>query len=162
MLFRSIYSTFLEKRGFDPLPCYLPPPETTAEFPLILIGGLKRVEYVHSAGRQIDKFRSREPAPRIELNLETAKARGISQGDGVKVESIYFGDERHVIFQADLVEGMHPGVVAVEHGWWFPEQEDPEHGCFAANVNAIIPNDLYDPLYGSTNLKSVPCRIARA
>jgi anaerobic selenocysteine-containing dehydrogenase len=158
----EIYSTFLEKRGFDPLPCYLPPPETTTEFPLILIGGLKRVEYVHSAGRQIDKFRSREPAPRIELNPETAKARGISQGDEVKVESIYFGDERHVIFQADLVEGMHPGVAAVEHGWWFPEQEDPEHGCFAANVNAIIPNDLYDPLYGSTNLKSVPCRIARA
>ena len=28
-----------------------------------------------------------------------------------------------------------------------------------ANVNVVIPNDVYDPIFGSTNLRSVPCRV---
>jgi anaerobic selenocysteine-containing dehydrogenase len=158
----EIHSTFFEKKGFDPLPSFLAPPETSDEFPLILIGGMKKIEYVHSAGKQIDKLRRREPAPQIELNPETAKAKGISQGDWVRLETVYFGDQQHVKFQANLVDGLHPQVVAVEHGWWYPERDDPGHGCFGSNVNAVIPGDVYDPLYGSTNIKSVPCRICKA
>lgn len=155
----ELYSTFLKKRGYDPLPNYLAPPDTSADFPLILIGGMKSIEYVHSAGRQIAMLRKRESIPQIELNPDTAKEKGINPGDWVRVETIYFGEKRHVKFQAKLVRGLHPLVVAVEHGWWFPEQLEAEHGCFESNVNAVIPNDVYDPLYGSTNLKSIPCRI---
>ncbi len=31
--------------------------------------------------------------------------------------------------------------------------------AFDSNVNVVIPNDVYDPIFGSTNLRSVPCRV---
>jgi hypothetical protein len=29
-------------------------------------------------------------------------------------------------------------------------------------VNLLIPGDVYDPIYGSTNIRSIPCRIYKA
>ena len=69
------------------------------------------------------------------------------------------GDQEQVKFKAKLVKGFPIQVVAVEHGWWFPEKDDPRHGCFDSNVNVVIPNDVFDPIFGSTNLRSVPCRV---
>ena len=155
----ELYSSFLQKYGYDPLPSYKAPPETTTEFPLILIGGGKSMEYMHSAGREIPMLRKRRPEPTIEMSPKTAEEQGIKNGDWVWVETIYFGDRERVRFKAELVQGFHPQVVWVEHGWWFPEKPGPEHGCFDSNVNVIIPNDIVDPIFGSTNLRSVPCRI---
>lgn len=158
----ELYSTFLEKYGYDPLPRYKAPPEPTPEFPLILIGGKKRLEYVHSTGREIDMLRKRVPEPVIEMSPETAKERGIQDGDWVWLETISFGDKERVRFKAKLVEKFLALVVAVEHGWWFPEVKDPRHGCYDSNINLVTTGDLYDPIYGSTNLKSIPCRIYKA
>jgi thiosulfate reductase/polysulfide reductase chain A len=158
----ELYSNLLDSLGYDPLPRYMAPPETTAVFPFMLIGGKKRVEYVHSAGRQIEMLRKRVPEPAMEMNPKTAEAMGIAEGDWVWVETIYFGGKRRVKFEAKLIEGFHSRVVAVEHGWWFPERPDPGHGGFESNINAVIPLDVYDPIFGSTNLKSIPCRIYKA
>ena len=155
----ELYSTFLEKFGFDPLPHFVAPPQTTSEYPLILMGGKKKLEYVHSAGRQISMLRDREPDPTIEMSPKTALERGIVDGDWVWVETINFGDKGRVRFKAKVIEGFLDDVVAVEHGWWFPEKDDPTHGCFDSNVNVIITGDVYDPMYGSTNIRSVPCRV---
>jgi len=158
----ELYSTFLEKFGYQPLPNYVAPPETTPEFPLILMGGKKKLEYVHSAGRQIEMLRQRVPEPTIEINTKTAQSQGIADGDWVVVETIYFADGAQIRFRAKLVEEMPAQLVAVEHGWWFPELKGPEHGCFNSNVNVLIPGDVYDPIYGSTNIRSIPCRIYKA
>ena len=158
----ELYSTYLEKHGYDPLPHYKAPPETTSDFPFILIAGKKNLEFVHSAGRQINMLRKRVPEPTIEINPETAEEKGIQDGDWVWLETITFGDKERVRFKAKRVEGSLPLVVTVEHGWWYPEVKDPEHGCHDSNVNVVITGDLYDPIYGSTNLKSVPCRIYKA
>ena len=155
----ELYSTFLEKYGYDPLPSYKAPPETSSEFPLILIGGRRSMEYIHSAGRQIPMLRRRNPDPIIEMSLETAKEKGIMDSDWVWVETIYFGDKERVRFKAKLVEEIHSQVICIEHGWWFPEKLGPEHGCFESNINVVIPDDVYDPIYGSTNIRSVPSRI---
>jgi len=74
------------------------------------------------------------------------------------LETIYFGDKERVKFKAKLVEGLSEGVVVADPGWWFPEADDPEHGCFDSNINLVIPNDIYEPIYGSINLRSIPCR----
>jgi anaerobic selenocysteine-containing dehydrogenase len=155
----ELYSSFLEQYGYDPLPSYKAPPQTTPEFPLILVGGRKSMEYIHSAGRELPMLRQRRPEPTIDISPETAGENGIRDGDWVWIETIYFGDKERVRFKAELVEGLHPQVVRVEHGWWFPEKPGPEHGCFESNINVIIPNDVCDPIIGSTNLRSVPCRI---
>jgi anaerobic selenocysteine-containing dehydrogenase len=157
----ELYSTLLEKFGYDPLPHPVAPPETTADFPLILIGGKKSLEYVHTTGRQIKLLRKRYPDPTLEMNPEMAREKGIRDGDWVWLESIYFGNRERVKFMAKFVEDFPRQVVAVEAGWWFPEMKDPSHGCFDSNVNVVIPGDLYDPMFGSTNIKSVPCRVYR-
>jgi len=59
------------------------PPETTSEYPLILVGGRKKIEYVHSAGRQIESLRKRAPDPVIEISPDTAKEMGILENDWV-------------------------------------------------------------------------------
>ena len=158
----ELYSTFLEKYGFDPLPNYVAPPETTREFPLILMGGKKKLEYVHSAGRQIEMLRNREPEATIEISPKTAQQTGISAGDWAWVETIDFGDKKRVRFKVKIVEDILEGLVAVEHGWWFPEKQDSEHGCMDSNINMVISGDHYDPIHGSTNIRSVPCRIYKA
>jgi anaerobic selenocysteine-containing dehydrogenase len=155
----ELYSTLLEKFGYDPLPKYEEPPKIESEFPLILIGGQKCAEYVHSAGRQIEMLRKSLPEPTIRINPKTAEATGIADGDWVWLETIYFGDKERVKFKVRLIEDLPAEIVAVEHGWWFPEIKDPTHGCFDSNVNVVMTGDLYDPIYGSVNTNSVPCRV---
>ena len=155
----ELYSNLLEQYGYDPLPNSKEPPKTTLEFPLILIGGSKKLGYVHSAGRQIASLRDIAPEPIIELSPKTAEELGISERDWVWVETIYFPGKGRARFRAKVVEGFLPQVVSVDAAWWFPERKEPDHGCFQSNINVVIPGDVYDPIFGSTNLKSIPCRI---
>ena len=158
----ELYSNFMEERGFEPLPSHKPPPEVSAEFPLILIGGRRRLEYVHSAGRQIKSLRKLAPDPIIEMNPVTAETHGISNGDWVGVEAIYFGKKRSARFKARLIDRFHPSIVATDPQWWFPERQSPQYGCYESNISTVMTGDEFDPISGSTNLKSIPCRIHRA
>jgi len=158
----ELYSTMLEKYGYDPLPNHKAHPQTTTEFPLILIGGSKKLAYVHSAGRQIESLRKLAPEPIIEMNNKTANDLGISEGDWVCVETIYFSGKGRVRFKAKLQEMFLPQVVSLDAAWWFPERKEPDHGCFISNINVIIPGDVYDPIFGSTNLKSIPCKVYKS
>lgn len=61
--------------------------------------------------------------------------------------------------KAKLVPGIHPNVVSTTHGWWFPEEGGPEHGCFRTNSNSIISNrPPYDPVNGNYQVRAVLCR----
>jgi anaerobic selenocysteine-containing dehydrogenase len=157
----ELYSTWLKRYGFDPLPFPKSPPDTTPEFPYILIGGSKKLAYIHSSGRQIASLRKLAPDPIIQMNPQTAKDLGIKRGDRVWVQSIYFGDRTRARFKAELVENFLPQVVSIDAAWWFPERKEPDHGCYESNINLVIPGDIYDPIFGSTNLKSIPCRLQK-
>ena len=107
-------------------------------------------------------LRKIKPDQTIEINPETARERDIRDGDWVWVETVYFGNKERVKFKAKLIKDLHPQVVCAENGWWFPEMPGPEHGCFESNINVVIPDDVYEPMYGSTNIRSVPSRIYKA
>ncbi len=158
----ELYSTFLENFGFDPLPSYVAPQATTEKYPLILMGGKKKVEFSHSAGRQIEMYRKRVPWPTVEMSPETAKSNGIQEDDWVWIETIDYGDKERVKFKAKFMEGMLDHLVAVEHGWWLPEAEEQERRWYESNVNVVINGRTYDPIYGSTAIRNVPCRIYKA
>ena len=157
----ELYSTLLEDYGFDPLPHHKSPPETTLEFPCILIGGRKRLGYIHSTGRQISSLREMVPEPVIEMGTEVAENNSVSDGDWVYIETPYIKNERPK-FRAKVYKDFLPNVVAVDAQWWYPERDAPDYGCFESNINLIIPGNLYDPIYGSTNIRSIPCRISKA
>jgi anaerobic selenocysteine-containing dehydrogenase len=163
----EIYSTILEKLGYDPLPACEDFAECTKnslapmkEYPLILITGGRISSMFHSMGRQIDLLRKLHPDPKVQINPETAKKFGIKDGDWVWIET-HLGKIKQ---KAELTERIAGDVVHAEHGWWFPEMpgKDPIlYGLWESNVNVIIDDDpeKCDQLIGSWPLRAIPCRI---
>jgi anaerobic selenocysteine-containing dehydrogenase len=160
----ELYSTLLEKWGYDPLPQFREPPESpyrTPElfktYPYILITGRRQPGFFHSENRQLPWMRELHRDPVVEIHPETAEKEGISEGDWVVIESLR-GKVRQ---KAKLFAGMNPGIVSAEHGWWFPEKKDPRHGWDESNINILTDNayETCDPAMGATNVRTLLCRI---
>ena len=162
----ELYSSILEKFGYDPLPSYTENPETPVsapelakEYPLILITGHRHIAYFHSANRQIPWLRELCPYPYLEIHPETAEKLGIKDGDWVWIETPRSKDKR-VKQVAKLTEAVHPRVVAAPSHWWYPERKEPDHGCWESNINVVTSNDPpYDPISGSTPLRCGLCKV---
>jgi hypothetical protein len=56
---------------------------------------------------------------------------------------------------------MDPRIIFAEHGWWFPEAQDPEGGWQESNINMLTDNsyDNCDPAMGGTAIRTLLCRI---
>jgi anaerobic selenocysteine-containing dehydrogenase len=52
--------------------------------------------------------------PRVWMNPETAKEKGIKEGDLVEV----YNDRGRVYGHAVLDKGIHPRIIIFEQGWW--------------------------------------------
>ncbi|MBI5454538.1 MAG: molybdopterin oxidoreductase, partial [Deltaproteobacteria bacterium] len=96
--------------------------------------------------------------PEVELHTEAALSLGIVNGDWVRVSS-----PRGVIrMKARVTDDIHPRVVSVEHGWWFPEKSGPEFGVFESNANVLTNNKPpYDPGFGSYQLRGLLCKVEK-
>lgn len=161
----ELYSKALKKMGYDPLPFYKEPPESPlqspqllGEFPYVLTTGSRRIEFFHSEHRQVESLRKRRPNPQVEIHTETAKKHGIQNGDWVKVSS----PRGSIRMQALVSEDIHPQVINVELGWWFPEKKGPDFGVWESNANILTNNaPPYDPAFGTYQLRGLLCRIEK-
>jgi anaerobic selenocysteine-containing dehydrogenase len=160
----ELYSTVLEKWGYDPLPKYteLPEspvsrPELAQKYPYILNAGFRIPNFFHSANRSQPWLREIRPDPIVEIHPETAARHGIVEGQWVAIES----PRGRIRQKAKLNDGIDPRVIVAEHGWWFPEIKDEGHGWDIANVNILTDNayETLDPAIGSTNLRVCLCSI---
>jgi len=160
----ELYSTIMEKWGYDPLPRYreipespVSKPETVKEYPYILTAGARSPVFFHSEHRMIPWLREIHPDPIVEIHPEVAEKHGIKDGDWVFIESL----RGRIKQRAKLTTGIDPRVVAAQHGWWFPEIKDPGHGWKESNINILTDNDPegYDVAMGSTNLRVLLCKI---
>ena len=161
----ELYSTVLEKWGFDPLPKYteLPEspvskPELTETYPYILNAGLRTPTFFHSANRNMPWLREIRPDPIVEIHPDTAQKHGIEEGDWVYIES----PRGRAKERAKLNAGIDPRVVVAEHGWWYPEIKAPGHGWDISNINILTDNahETMDPAIGATNLRVCLCNIS--
>jgi anaerobic selenocysteine-containing dehydrogenase len=155
----------LESMGYDPLPSFVEPPESpcsTAElfksYPLIITGGGRSQAFFCSEGRQIKSLRKLNPDPLVEIHPATASALGIEEGDWVWIESL----RGRIKQKARLTEGIHPGVVHAQYGWWFPEKEPPEYGFKESNLNLLTGGMPHDPHTGSESWRSFLCKVYKA
>jgi anaerobic selenocysteine-containing dehydrogenase len=161
----ELYSSVLERNGYDPLPYYQEPPESplsapdlAREYPLILITGGRSQYYFHSEFRQIEPLRKRDPDPIVEINPELAARTQIEEGDWVWIETV----RGRIKQRAKLTKGIDPRVVNVQHGWWFPEEPGPEYGVWKSNANVLTNIDPpYDPAMGTYQLRALLCRISK-
>jgi anaerobic selenocysteine-containing dehydrogenase len=160
----ELYATLLEKWGYDPLPQYREPPESpystaglSDAYPYILITGRRLPGFFHSENRQLPWMRELHRDPVVEIHPDTARKNGIAAGDWVVIES----PRGRIRQRAKFFEGMHPRVVSAEHGWWFPEKDDPAHGWIESNVNILTDNayDNCDPAMGATHVRTLLCNI---
>lgn len=158
----ELYSSVLKKRGQDPLPSYIEPPESpystpemAREYPLIIITGCKVPNYFHSEYHQLKSLRRLHPEPIVEINAATASKLGIKEGDWVWIES----PRARIRQKAHLTSGMHPQYVHSQHAWWFPEREPPEYGYKECNSNLLLDSRSCDPIIGAELWKGFLCKV---
>jgi len=159
----EIYSTLFKEWGYEPLPEFHEPPETpysapelVSEYPL-LFTSWHQGSFRHSAYRQITTLRGVEPVPIVEIHPKTAESLGIEDGDLVYIET----PRGRIKQRAILTETVHPRVIGVSYGWWFPEENiDSLHGWKESNINVLTSMEPpFNAQIGSTNLRGSLCRI---
>jgi len=161
----ELYSTLLEKWGYDPLPQFREPPEGPnsspeiyKKYPYILITGRRQPGFFHTENRQLPWLRELHKDPVVEIHPETAEKEGIGEGDWVIIES----PRGKVRQRARLFAGMDPRIVSAEHAWWFPENKAPGHGWDESNINILTSNayEDCDPAMGATHVRTLLCKIS--
>jgi anaerobic selenocysteine-containing dehydrogenase len=100
------------------LPVFTPPDEAWPDNPLYkkypLVYHTERQRWrLHSQWHGTPWLREYDPEPIIKINSRDAQARGIKNGDTVKV----FNDRGHAVLKAVISDGQRPGMVTVPKGW---------------------------------------------
>jgi anaerobic selenocysteine-containing dehydrogenase len=117
----AIYNTTFEKHGYNPLPVWVEPPESPTgtpellrKYPLTLSDF--HTSKVYNAGwlRNVPNLREVLPYPTLQIHPDTAKERGIQNGDWVIVESPH----AYMRLRAEIIPGIRPDTVMTLHGWW--------------------------------------------
>ena len=160
----ELWSTAFHQFGEDPLPYYEEPefgpvdPELMKEYPLLLTTGARTTAFFHSENRQIPFCRELCPDPIVDINPETAKKYGITDGQWVKITSP-FGE---CVEKAHVSEIVDEKTIHAQHAWWFPEEDGNEpnlYGNFRSNINNLLPNFHFRKLgFGAPN-KCLVCKI---
>jgi anaerobic selenocysteine-containing dehydrogenase len=166
----ELYCTNFEKWGLDPLPYYhdLEPeseestPEIFADYPLMMMTGRRSPVLFHSEHRQIPWLRECDPDPLVELSPETAREKGIKDGDWVLIEGT-MGSFKRI---AKVTPMIHPKTIMVPHAWWLPEEEYDKENPYRVwdlNCNQLIPVGYNDSSgFGGAPLSYMLCRVSKA
>jgi anaerobic selenocysteine-containing dehydrogenase len=114
----EFHSKWLEDQGIDPLPFYNPPAEVADEalarrYPLAFLSPPAR-NFLNSSFANIARFREFEREPHLDLHPEDAAARGIREGDTVRI----FNDRGSYTLRARINGKPRPGVVVAPSVWW--------------------------------------------
>lgn len=156
----EVYSENLHRIGQAPIPRV----DATgrprdAGFPLLL-SSAKTIAFCHSQHRNIPSLRRLNPAPLLEISQADAETRSITHGDWIEVRT----RAGRTIAKAVILQGLAPGSVFAQHGWWEP-QPDGAHAFsvdpLAASMNKAIATDRADPISGSLPMRETPCEIVR-
>lgn len=146
-------SEVLRAHGMEPLPVYREPvysplstPEIAKRFPLIMNSGTRVPFYSDAKERELPWLRRFMPEPVIRLNPADARARGLVEGDYVRITAPI--DEEGVVMKLELTETVKPGVIDALHGW-------PQ-----ANINRLITRD-FDPISGFVPFKEGLCQVSK-
>ncbi len=136
----EFYSARLEQMGMDPLPDYLPPfesvesaPELAARYPLAMISPPAR-HFLNSTFVNVDSLRSTEGEPHVDMHPTDANARGIADGDLVRV----FNDRGSMQARARVSDRARTGLVVGLSIWWKKLSPD------GRNANEVTSQALTD------------------
>ncbi len=113
------------------------------DFPLIFVSPPNHF-FLNSSFAGVTSLKAKAIEPFLEINPEDAEARGIKDGDLVRVENGRGG----LSIKAKVVNSVLPGVIVSAGLWW---KDDYVNG---SGVNALTPDDLSDIGGGATFFSS--------
>ncbi|MDR3307512.1 MAG: molybdopterin-dependent oxidoreductase [Coriobacteriales bacterium] len=147
-------SEILRSHGFDPLPSYVEPlqspvatPELATRFPLVLNTGSRVPFYTHSKERDLPWLNQFMPEPVVRLNRIDAQARGLEEGQMVRINSPV--NAVGIVAKLEVTNIVRPGMIDMFHGW------------HQANVNELVSRD-FDPISGFPPFKEGLCEVMPA
>jgi anaerobic selenocysteine-containing dehydrogenase len=152
----AIYNTTFEAEGVSPMPEWREPPESVTgtpeiaeKYPLTLSDYHTSKCYSASWQRNVPFLREVQPYPMLHIHPDTAKARGIGDGDWVIVEGL----QGWMKVKAELYPGIRPDTVMILHGWWqgcselgFKDFAIADGGANVNNMYSTDPETSMDPL----------------
>jgi anaerobic selenocysteine-containing dehydrogenase len=135
----EFYSEWLEKQGIDPLPFYNPPAEVddtelAERYPLAFLSPPAR-HFLNSTFANMPRFREFEREPHLDMHPHDALARGIGDGDYVRV----YNARGSYTLRVRVNGKPRPGVVVAPSVWWKKHAPD---GRNANNVTSQRTTDL--------------------
>lgn len=125
------YQNIMKEKGADEiywkdytaLPTWRTPTfwKSPSEYDLTLTSH-KKIEYKQSRATMVATLNEMEPEQRLKINVKTAEAKGIKDGDEVWAEShnAVTGETRRIKVKVQCIEGIKPDTVAMPHhyGFW--------------------------------------------
>ena len=137
----EFFSEDLASWGMDPLPTFQPSPESAAgnpelaaRFPLSLITGKGALHFLNSSYSGYEHHRKAEIEPRLDISAVDAAARGIGDGEMVRVHN----DRGSVLLRARVGDRVRAGVCSMPSGWW------ASHSPGGSSANALTRDGLAD------------------
>lgn len=172
----ELYSKLLKKKGFNPMPSYMPIPEHQNLRNNQLILTTYKVNVQSHSRTQNNKWLTEiyHENPML-IHPQTAAAHGLKDGDKVLIKS----DSGSIESQAKLTEGVHPDVVSVsfhcghwQYGEYASGKKTLGHQCepdcgrkwwkeVGVNPNWAIPATP-DPIGGQLRFMDTVVQIAKA
>jgi anaerobic selenocysteine-containing dehydrogenase len=130
-------------------------PDLAARFPLVFNTGARNKVFFNSQHHNIAGLARQRPQPHVWIHPRDAKARGISSGDTVDIES----PRGRARFQAFVTEDIMEGSVEADAHGGNSLAPDAWRLC---NVNELTDADNRDPISGFPVYKALLCNVTRA
>ncbi|SFS87428.1 molybdopterin-dependent oxidoreductase [Paenibacillus sp. BC26] len=134
----ELYSAAMERKGYPPMPTYIPLVED-GPYPFLFIPTANH-NFLNSTFSNNDKHITMEKTPKLHMNRADAEARGIANGDAIRV----WNDRASCELTAAVGDDVLAGVV-VSQGLWADGA-----GGGKAMVNALTPDRVADMGRGAT------------
>jgi len=136
----EFWSATQQALGEDPLPAYLPPRESAASnpdlaktYPLAFISPPAR-NFLNSSFANLPQFVAEEKTPKLDLHPLDAAARGLNEGDVVRIRN----DRGSFTAALRVTDRARPGVAVAPSIWWQKLAPD------GRNANAVTSQALTD------------------
>lgn len=141
----ELWSTILEKYGYNPLPAYRSSLDDADPelYPMILFTGSSIPNAYNSRLNHVVSLKRLRPEPQADINIEDATELGIKYGDIVRVST----SKGSIKLKANPSQMIKKGTISIYHGYK------------EADVNLLISSNHLDPISGFCGFKSIRCRM---
>ena len=157
----EFHSTILRRNGYPAIASAATPAPADPDYP-VRATTAKSAYFTHSSLRNLNSLRRRSPDPAMDVSPALAVRHGLIAGDWAIVTTELGSVRLKVRIDPDLADDS----AILEYGWWqgcdsLDAPRLPVSGPNSSNVNAIIPDNVRDPVSGAPPLRQFDCAIRR-